>query len=399
LFIFFVSLLVVNELFSWKKVVQRICLFISTCIIIGCTGSSSKFKELKGKGFSTVKYAKGFNLQISDSGKILTVTDPWQGAKGVNYQYLFVDSSKHSTSSNADNAEVFNTPLKRLICLSTTHIAYIDELKKTSAIVGVSGAAFVNSESLLARIRSGEVKDVGYDQNLNYELIVSLKPDAVLCYGVGVESVGYLLKLKELGIRLIFIGDYLEENPLGKAEWIKAFGTLFNANDIADSIFNNIVSEYQQATLLTKSIKSKPKVFLNLPYKDAWYFPGGSNYFVKLIEDAGGDYIFKDLEGSKSYTISFEKAIEASTNADVWLNPGAVYSLSDINQIDERLLTLTPCKEGRVYNNNLRSNPSGGNDFWESGVVHPDLILKDLIYIFHSDLLPNHKFYYYRKIE
>lgn len=366
------------------------------CLVIGCAGNNGNYKEQKVKSNNSIQYAKGFSLEINGGNKILTVTDPWQGAKGVNYQYLFADSS---VSTKTDNVEFFKSPLKRVICLSTTHIAYIDELKKTSAIVGVSGAAFVNSESLLARIRSGEVKDVGYDQNLNYELIVSLKPDAVLCYGVGAESVGYLLKLKELGIRLIFIGDYLEENPLGKAEWIKAFGTLFNVNDIADSIFNNIVSEYKRATLLTKSIKSRPKVFLNLPYKDAWYFPGGANYFVKLIEDAGGDYIFKDLEGSKSYTISFEKAIEASTNADVWLNPGAAYSLADINQIDERLLTLTPCKKGRVYNNNLRSNPSGGNDFWESGVVHPDLILKDLIYIFHPNLLPSHKYYYYRKIE
>ena len=151
--------------------------------------------------------------------------------------------------------------------------------------------------------------------------------------------------------------------------------------------------------MFATTLESKPKIFLNLPWKDSWFFPGGSNYFVKLIEDAGGNYIFKDFQGSKSYSISFEKAIEAGMSADIWLNPGASYSIADIKQTDERLLNIAPCINGRVFNNNLRSSPVGGNDFWESGVVHPDLILKDLIYIFHPELLPNHKFYYYRKIE
>jgi len=346
-----------------------------------------------------IQYAKGFALHKTDSCQILTVSNPWQGAEGIVYKYLFVDSLNNIGAPNEDNVEFFRTPLRRIVCLSTTHIAFIDRLQKTSNIVGVSGSSFVNSASLLDRIKSGDVKDVGYDQNLNYELIVSLKPDAVLCYGVGAESVGYLLKLKELGIKLIFIGDYLEENPLGKAEWIKAFGAMFNHNEEANSIFKSIEINYANAKLLTKGIESKPKVFLNLPWKDSWFFPGGSNYFVKLIEDAGGDYMFKNLEGSKSYTISFEKAFEAGMNADIWLNPGASYSKLDIKQNDERLLSLNPCNIGQVFNNNLRSTPTGGNDFWESGVVNPDLVLKDLIYIFHPNLLPNHKFYYYRKIE
>lgn len=374
----------------------------SLIIILGFFGSCSSSvnndsKELQKD--SNIKYAKGFTLQQTDSCKILTVINPWQGAKGVAYSYFLADSTRRCSASKNDNAEQFILPLKRLICLSTTHIAFIDKLQKASTIVGVSGSSFVNSESILARIKRGEVKDVGYDQNLNYELIVSLKPDAVLCYGVGAESVGYLLKLKELGIKLIFIGDYLEEDPLGKAEWIKAFGTLFNVNGIADSIFKSIVVEYSKAALLAKSIESKPRIFLNLLWKDSWFFPGGSNYFVKLIEDAGGDYIFKEFKGSQSYSISLEKAIEAGMNADIWLNPGASYRIADIKQTDERLIALTPCNNGRIFNNNLRSTPMGGNDFWESGVIHPDLILKDLIYIFHPELLPNHKFYYYRKIE
>lgn len=356
-------------------------------------------KGIDERGNSKILYAKGFSIEKTDSCKILTVYNPWQGATGVGYRYFFVDSTNHNLSVSDNNVEVFKTPLKRVVCLSTTHIAFIDQLQKVSNIVGVSGSAFINSKNLLPKIEDFTVKDVGYDQNLNYELIISLKPDAVLCYGVEAESVGYLLKLKELGIKLIFVGDYLEENPLGKAEWIKAFGTFFNLDEKADSIFRQIESEYNKTVQLAKAVRSKPRIFLNLPWKDSWFFPGGSNYFVKLIDDAGGDYIFKNLQGSKSYSISFEKSIEAAMNTDIWLNTGSAYSLIDIQRTDERLMLLTPCKKGQVYNNNLRATPSGGNDFWESGAVHPDLILKDLIHIFHPDLLPNHKLYYYRKIE
>jgi iron complex transport system substrate-binding protein len=365
----------------------------------GCKNNIKVERLAPKNSESTIRYAKGFTIEKNDSCKILTVFNPWQDAKGVNYKYIFTDSTRKNSLADDDNIEAFIAPLGRIICLSTTHIAFIDLLQKTNRIVGVSGSAFVNSKDLLPRIQDLSVKEVGYDQNLNYELIVSLRPDAVLCYGVGAESVGYLLKLKELGVKIIFIGDYLEENPLGKAEWIKAFGLLLNAEEVAVKTFNSIELEYNTAAKLAKEAKDKPKVFLNMPWKDSWFFPGGSNYFVKLIDDAGGDYIFKNLEGSRSYSIAFEKAFEAGMNSNIWLNTGTALSLNDIKQTDERLQTITPFTCGMVYNNNKRTTISGGNDFWESGVVHPDLILKDLIFIFHPELLPNHEFNYYQKIK
>ncbi|MHC1704544.1 MAG: ABC transporter substrate-binding protein [Tenuifilaceae bacterium] len=373
--------------------------YIIICPFLACSTHEQVKDNLINHSNQTISFAKGFTISITDSVKSIRVINPWQGANDISYNYLFIDSSQINNDLDALNTDIFIAPLKRIVCLSTTHIAFIDALSKSSTIVGASGVNFINSSNLKERVEKGLVKDVGYDQNLNYELIVSLKPDAVLCYGVGAESVGYLLKLKELGIKLIFIGDYLEQDPLGKAEWLKVFGTFFNQNLKADSMFNSIAEEYSSTAKLVKSLNQKPKVFLNLPWKDSWFFPGNSNYFVKLIEDAGGDYVFSSLTGSKSYPISFEKAIEAGYNSDIWLNPGSAMSIRDIKNTDERLTKITPCNNNKVYNNNNRMSIGGGNDFWESGVIHPDLILKDLIFIFHPDLLPNHQFYYYKKLE
>ncbi len=335
---------------------------------------------------------------MNESSKSLKIINPWQGAKNVTYQYSLIDDSSFSTGDSLKKA-FLKIPFKKIICLSTTHVAFADALGRSSSIVGVSGLDFVYSENVRENIRKGLTRDVGYDQNLNYELIVSLKPDAVFCYGIGNESLGYLNKLKELGITLIFIGDYLEEHPLGKAEWIKVFGLLLGEETRADSLFNNIEQSYTDTRKLVLNCKSKPCIFLNAPWKDSWFFPGSSSYFIRLIEDAGGNYIFSNLQGSRSYSIGFEKAIEAGLKTDFWLNPGTADKLTDISSIDDRLSIIPPFKKGNIYNNNNRMSDGGGNDFWESGVIHPDLILKDLIHIFHPEKLPDHRLYYYKKVK
>ncbi|MDD3568829.1 MAG: ABC transporter substrate-binding protein, partial [Bacteroidales bacterium] len=175
--------------------------------------------ELDDMELLPVAYAQGFSISEVSGGFLLTVTNPWQDAQGVSYRYfLSNDDQKPLALSISERVPV---PARRIVCLSTTHIAYIDRLGESDAIVGVSGTGFVSNLTVRERIEQGYVKDVGYEQALNYELLVSLKPDVVLAYGVGAEMAGYLQKLKDMRIPVIFIGDYLEENPLGKAEWLK----------------------------------------------------------------------------------------------------------------------------------------------------------------------------------
>ncbi|BAL99694.1 MAG: hypothetical protein KatS3mg049_2263 [Caldilinea sp.] len=52
-----------------------------------------------------------------------------------------------------------------------------------------------------------------------------------------------------------------------------------------------------------------------------------------------------------------------------------------------------------MYNNNARLNEYGGNDYWEGGLANPDVVLADLIKIFHPELLPDHELVYYRKLD
>ena len=342
-----------------------------------------------------VEQATGFTLSAIEQGYQISVTNPWQEAQGVEYRYLLTD--KNILPKDVAFDEVIKTPAKRIVCLSTTHVAFIDRLGEANRIVGVSGADYVSSELVQKRIAEKLVKDVGYEQALNYELVVSLKPDVVLAYGVGAEMAGYLQKLKDLKIPVIFIGDYLEENPLGKAEWIKVFGLLLDKYALADSIYSEVQTEYLGLkNMLPKDIV-KPNVFINLPWKDIWYFTGSQGYLASLIDDAGGNYLLRHLEGNRSYPFSIENSLEYAAKADIWINPNMANSVADIIAEVPILKGFSLVSDSTIFNNNNRVSPKGGNDFFESGTVNPHLILKDLIKIFHPNQL-HHELVYYKPL-
>ena len=366
-------------------------------LLASCVNNQQADSAQQNKTLATfpVEQATGFTLSAIEQGYQISVTNPWQEAQGVEYRYLLTD--KNILPKDVAFDEVIKTPAKRIVCLSTTHVAFIDRLGEANRIVGVSGADYVSSELVQKRIAEKLVKDVGYEQALNYELVVSLKPDVVLAYGVGAEMAGYLQKLKDLKIPVIFIGDYLEENPLGKAEWIKVFGLLLDKYALADSIYSEVQTEYLGLkNMLPKDIV-KPNVFINLPWKDIWYFTGSQGYLASLIDDAGGNYLLQHLEGNRSYLFSIENSLEYAAKADIWINPNMANSVADIIAEVPILKGFSLVSDSTIFNNNNRVSPKGGNDFFESGTVNPHLILKDLIKIFHPNQL-HHDLVYYKPL-
>ncbi len=364
----------------------------------GCNQTSNNGGRPYDESLEILKaqYAKGFSISSISNGFLIEVYNPWQGATNIKYRYAFTDDISNDGIKGFD--EVVNFPVQRVVCLSTTHIAYIDFVDQTERIVGISGSELVSNPLVRDGIEKGIIRDVGYEQSLNYELLVSLKPDVVFSYGVGAESAGYLQKLKDMKIPVVFIADYLEESPLGKAEWVKVFGAIFGMYYESERLFSEIEEQYLKVKNSVFGIESKPSVFINLPWKDVWYFPGSQSYMANLIEDAGGNYIFSSLTGNRSYPFSMEVAIEKGMVADVWINSGTAHTLQDIALEFPRLAIIPSFKSGRVYNNNNRTNPTGGNDFWESGVTNPHIILKDLVKIFYPERI-DHELVYYKQLQ
>jgi iron complex transport system substrate-binding protein len=373
-------------------------LIILFLIAISCKSNLKRYEKKADLGID-VKYAERFDIQQKNGYKILIIKNPWQGAVNISQSYYLVKVGA-IIPPGVDSANIIRTPVKSIICMSTTYLSMISVLHAEETIAGVSGSDFVYDPVLIRRIDNKQIADVGYENNLNKELVIQLSPDLVMVYGVGSESAGYLNKLKELGIKVVFNADYLENNPLGKAEWIKVFGALYDKENEADSIFNSVSDQYNEIKLLVeKNIKVKPSVLLGLPWKDTWFISPGNSFISKLISDAGGEYLWKDTESEISMPYGIENVFIRAINADCWLNAGSANSRNEIVGIDNRLRELRSFKSGNIFNNNNRVTKKGGNDYWESGNMNPQIVLKDIASVLHPDLFPGYNLFYYRKLE
>lgn len=307
------------------------------------------------------------------------------------------------------------SPCNKIVCMSSTYVACLSALGKADAICAVSGAKYISDRKVRNCIQNGEIAEAGYDSAPDYEKIVALSPDVVVTYSLNSAGSAFVTRLRRLGIPVLVLYDYLEQNPLARASYIKVFGALTGMSAKADSIYDCVSERYN---VIASSVKASSeimgnsrmpgddvrqsgfvkKVLMNIPYSDAWYIPGGENYMSVLVRDAGGEVIGAGPGRSESSIISVEQAYEYSFHADFWLNTGwcdtmeALYSAHPL---------FSSFKVDNVYNNTLRSGPDGGNDFWESGAVNPDLILHDLVRILHPEIiLPEpDTLVYYRKVE
>jgi iron complex transport system substrate-binding protein len=369
---------------------QRFVFLIFLIFLIGgCSTPEKKLRTTKNSNH----FARGF--QIAKIGDVthLAVFNPWEKARNVKFDYYLVNKNQPLPDS-LQSKNVIRTPVQRIVCLSTSHLGFIDVLNDNQSVVGISGGRYVSNPAIQQRIKNGKAVDVGYGQNLNYEVIVNQQPDLVMVYGVGSEVTGYAQKLEELGIPVIMNAEYLEETPLGKVEWIKFMGAFFEKETEAEQYFVKVEKNYQALEKMVAEKQGRPKVMVGSPYKDSWWVPGGNSYLANLIHDAGGDYLGKANPSHESYVISFENALAWGNQADVWINMGNLSSKQEILAADSRFKSFRVFTSGKIFNNNKRLSEQGGNDFWESGTVHPDLILRDLIAAFYPGLITEEMVYY-----
>ena len=366
-----------------------------------CAGACNNHSRPTQSGYDTPdyipEYATGFKITSADGkqSSLITVTNPWQGADSVTSQ-LFIARNGESVPDGY-TGQIINGNASRIVTMSSTHIAMLDALGADSLIVGVSGINYITNPYIQAN--RNRIADVGYDTNINYELLMSLQPDIVLLYGVnGANSVER--KLTETGIPFMYIGDYVEDSPLGKAEWLVAIAELTGQRSTGENLFAKICESYLGLRqTVADSVSDTPSVMLNTPYRDSWFMPSTNSYFAQLISDAGGDYIYKKNTGNTSQPIDLEEAYRLTSEADVWLNSGSANSLDELRAECPKFTDTRCFRNGCVYNNTRRATPGGGNDFFESAIVHPDLLLRDLVKIFHPELLPEHELYYYKQLK
>ena len=340
------------------------------------------------------QYAQGFLVKEEGNLRILYVKKSWSAEEQHDYRYVLYPRSDSLLYQG--KAGYIPYPLNNVVCLSTTHVAYLESIEQSHLITGISGAQYLSNQ----RVRA-QATDVGYEGALNYEALLLLHPDVVFAYGIAGASTAYLEPLAKMGVQVVYMGDYLEAHPLGKAEYMVAFSAFFGVEVMEKCLrsFEDICHTYNDLKELTQNLAPRAKVVLNAPYKDVWYIPGGDNYMTRLLADAGG-LVLGSTEGVvESRSIGLEQAYKYALEADLWLHPNAFRSLNALGESDFRFRQIPAFKAKRVYNNTLRSTAGGGSDFWERGVTEPHTILADLIKIIHPELIPEHGWVYYEQLK
>ncbi len=381
-----------------------LCLCFFSCKEVQQSPSLVHGDETKAQ-HTEIKYAEGFSIHEAENFITITVNNPWPGSedtftyelkkKGIAAENDTITSRPwHETGFQ----KVLMYPLESVVVTSTTHIPSLDMLGVTDKLVGFPNLDYISSETARMLISHGQIKELGQNESINTEVLIDLEPDAVITFAVdGTNKT--VDNIQKAGIPVLYNADWTEKHPLGKAEWIKFFGALFDRQQEADSIFREIEKEYYRVVEVAKQAQNKPTVLSGAMYKDVWYMPKGDSWAAQFIADANGEYLWKDTEGTGSLSMSLEAVLEKGQQADFWIGPGQFATLEQFEDAHSVYSEFHALQKGNVYTFTARKGETGGVLYYELAPNRPDIVLKDIVKILHPELLPEHELYFFSKVE
>ena len=343
---------------------------------------------------TTFKYAKGLSVQYFENYKLLQLFRTTREAQDT-LTYILINKGL-KPPQDFDSEQVIEVPIQNVIPLSSTFLEPLIQLGLSKSILAIQNKEFVTQESLIDLFEKKQIPEVGSDEQLDQEKVLSLNPDLIMTNGFDPGKA--LSSLQSLGLKVIPNLDWQETTPLGRAEWVKYIALLFGKEKEASLLFNEIEKKYLEIVKLTKNVKQKPNVLVGLPFKGTWYVSGGNSYIANMLRDAGTEYHWYKDSTTGAIPLDLESVYPIALEADYWVNTGLAHKKSEILALDSRFADFYAFKNNQTYNNNLKTNAQGGNDYWNSGVLNPHLVLSDFVKIFHPDILPDYELTYYKKL-
>lgn len=370
--------------------------FLLLVLTAGCKKDTATADTKEISNENSIKYAKGLEIYRHDGFSIVKVTNPWPDAK-ENFTYI-MQQKGGIVPDSLKKYTVLQVPLKSIVVTSTTHVPALELLGVENTLTGFPTTDYISSINTRKRIDAGKVKDVGVNENLNTEIMIDLSPDAVVGFSISSNNKTLSL-LEQSGLKVLYNGDWTEQSPLGKAEWIKFFGALYDKEDQANAIFDKIEEDYKAALSLAKNTGKKPTVLAGSMFQGQWYVPQGKSWASLFLKDANADYLWKDSEGTGGLSLSFEMVLEKAENAEYWIAPGQFSSLKEMTDANPHYAQFSAFKNKKVYSYGTKKGAKGGILYFEMGPTRPDLILKDMIKILHPELLKDHELYFFEQLK
>ncbi len=367
---------------------------VTWVLLLSACGGGSKTSSLQAEGDTVrMKYSSLLQIVKHADYTVVTIRNPWDTLK-VLHTYLLTDREK-PLPEHLPEGTVVRTPLQKSVIYSSVHCSLWSELDELKGIGGVCGLEYIKLPQIQEGCRNGSIVNVGNSMNPDIERIIDLRPDAILLSPF--ENSGGYGRVGKLNIPIIECADYMETSALGRAEWMRLYGLLLGKEAQADSLFASIEKEYLTHTQQVKSQNLKrPTVISEMKNSSAWYIPGGNSTMGRLYQDAGADYVFAYLSNSGSVPLAFETVFDRGGNADIWLikyNQPQDKTYSELERDYAPYARFKAFQDRKVYGCNTNHVP-----FYEESPFHPELLLKDLIKIFHPELLPDYDLKYFSNL-
>ncbi|CAA9201388.1 ABC transporter substrate-binding protein [Flavobacterium collinsii] len=378
-----------------RHLLPKLIFILPFFLFVGCKKNETPEIVKTEIAKNSIEYASGLSIVKHEGYSVVTVSDPWPDAH-AKFTYVL----KEKEAKVPDSLQKYTTikvPLESIVVTSTTNIPFLEMLEVENKLVGFPHTDYVSSEKTRALIDKGAVKNVGQNEKLNVEQLIELSPDLIVTFGVDNNN-SMLDNLKKSGLNVLIQADWMEQSPLGKAEWIKLYGALFGKEEQAKELFDKIVLSYEQAKKLVAGKTATSSVLYGTMYQDVWYVAKGNSWVAQFMKDAQANYLWADLKGTGSEGLSFEKVLVKAKAANFWIASGSFKSLDEFGKINPHYTEFDSFKSKNVYTFEGKSGATGGTVYYELAPSRPDLVLKDYIKIFHPELLPSYEFTFASKL-
>lgn len=338
---------------------------------------------------SVITAAKLLSMERNKDYTLVTIADPWKG--GVLHRYVLVPRDSVLPDDLPDGT-VVRTPVRRALVYSSVHTSLLGELGALDVVRGIVDKQYFIDSVLIAGVDKGEIADCGNSMNPTVEKVIDMQPDAILLSPYQDASYG---QITSLDIPIIECADYLEYDPLGRAEWVKFYGELVGKRAEADSLYDSIVDAYNEVKQAAAGADSHPTVVTEMVISGVWNVPGGQSYMARIINDAGGRYLWADDKNTGSLALDFNQVLAVAQDADYWFIKWTnINSLNDLQGAYDLNKEMAAFKNKRVY-----VCDTDKTRFFDRIPFHPDVLLKEFAAIMHPGLFPGFQNKMYHHID
>lgn len=379
---------------------STLCILFLAVLVSCKQQKKEEFPDIAPVKQDGIEFAKGFSIEKSSNGiTTIKITSPWPNAEAV-FTYALIPKEKlASITLNKDEYDAIVTvPVEKIIATSTTHIPALEALGMEDKLIGFPDTKYISSVKTRKRIDAGLIKELGNNETINTEMVLEMNPDVVIGFSINNQNKTYET-IQRSNIPVVYNGDWTEQTPLGKAEWIKFFAPFFEKEAIADSIFKGIKDSYLEAKALARTSKQAPTVMSGAMYKDVWYLPAGKSWAAQFLTDANANYLWAANEETGSLSLSWESVLEKSKTADFWIGPSQFTGYQNMSEASPHYKQFDAFQNKKVFTFSSTKGATGGLLYYELAPQRPDLVLKDLIHIFHPELLPEHRSVFFKPLK